>query len=204
MTRALATSLPVVPHVRPRSAARAGYAGAAVLELADADALTAALRPCTTILQLIGTVRARFAAGDTYETSDIGSTRLLADSGRAAGVDHIVLLSSVGAGNPRGAYFRAKAEAERLCRDSGIPATVFRPSFLDGPGRKAPWWAKVLAAPLGARWRVMPLDALARALLHAAMTRSHLGEVLEGRSLWDAVREAQDFEAPRTSTAMLI
>ena len=181
--------IPAVPHRRPKSASEG--TGAAVFELSDREALVSALGTCTTILQLIGTTRARFKSGDTYETSDIGTTRQLVEAGQGAGIDHLLLLSSVGAGRPRGAYFRAKAEAERICVESGIPTTVFRPSFLDGPGRRAPLWAKVLASPLGPRWRVMPLSDLSRAMLHTALNRSHLGEVLEGRGLWDLVAEAR-------------
>ena len=191
---ARARGIPVVPHARPKSATKAP--GAAVFDLSDVTALASSLRTCTTILQLIGTMRSRFAAGDTYETSDIGTTRQLVESGREAGIDHVILLSSAGAGKPRGAYLRAKAEAERLCLDSGIPATVFRPSFLDGPGRRAPLWAKALISPWGPRWRVMPLEVLSRTMLQVAVNRTHLGELLEGRPLWDAVAEAQGFRRP--------
>ena len=188
---ARARKIPVLPHVRPRSSAKALDADAVVFELSDRAALVSALRGCTTVLQLIGTMRSRFADGDTYETSDIGTTRQLVDAGKAAGIDHLLLLSSVGAGKPRGAYFHAKAEAERLCRESGIPTTVFRPSFLDGPGRRASLWVKAIASPMGERWRVMPIRELSRAMLHVAVNRSHLEEVLEGRALWDVVTQSK-------------
>lgn len=177
--------IPAIPHARPKSQTKAP--GSAVFELADTAALVSALKECTTVLQLIGTMRARFAAGDTYETSDIGTTRQLVEAAKLAGIDHLLLLSSAGAGKPRGDYLRTKAEAERLCTASGVPTTVFRPSFLDGPGRKTPLWAKILVAPLGPVWKVMPLADLSRAMLRVAVDRSHLGEVLEGRPMWDVV-----------------
>jgi hypothetical protein len=37
----------------------------------------------------------------------------------------------------------------------------------------------------------MPLRALSAAMLHVAVNRSHLGEILEGRALWDLVAEAR-------------
>ena len=97
-----------------------------------------------TVVQLIGTIRARFKSGDTYETSDIGTTRQLVDAAKLAGsIDHIVLLSSVGAGRPIGAYLKAKAAAEKLVVDSGIPYTILRPSTFDGEGHKPPpGWAR--------------------------------------------------------------
>ena len=96
----LATGLEVdiVPHLRPRTAeGRTLHPQATVLDLTDAPALDAALTGCTTVLQLIGTMRKRFADGDTYESSDIGTTRCLVESALRTGVDHLVLLSSVGA-----------------------------------------------------------------------------------------------------------
>ena len=107
--------VPVVAHVRPKSASSElaqGWPRKAVVELADPAALGEAMRGSTTVLQLIGTMRKRFGAGDTYETSDIGTTRQLVEAAKGAGVDHLVLLSSLGAGRPVGAYLKAKAEAK--------------------------------------------------------------------------------------------
>ena len=129
--------------------------GAAVLELADAPALETALSGaggaggCTTVVQLIGTMRKRFSTGDTYETSDIGTTQQLVDAAKKTGVDHLVLLSSVGAGSPMGAYLQAKARAEAIVRESGIPFTIFRPSAFVGEGHRPPPGMKLLTRALG-------------------------------------------------------
>jgi nucleoside-diphosphate-sugar epimerase len=184
MKAASAAGADVVPHVRPKSAAKAGLPGAAVFELDDRAALVAALRSCTTVVQLIGTVRKRFAAGDTYETSDVGTTRSLAEAAREAGVDHLILLSSVGAGKPMGAYLKAKAAAEQLFVDSGIPYTLFRPSIFK---HVAPPGIGLLGPLLG-KYKAIGSDELAVALLHAAQRREPLGVALEGRSLWDVVK----------------
>lgn len=180
---------PAVPHARPKSVARAPP-GAAVVDLSDHAGLVAALRGCTTVVQLIGTMRKRFAAGDTYETSDIGTTRQLVDAAKDAGVDHLVLLSSVGAGKPRGAYLKAKAEAERLVRDSGLPYTIFRPSAFVGEEHQPPRLLVRLASLAPARYRPIRLEQLARAILHVALARAPLGTVLEGAPLWDEVARA--------------
>ncbi len=187
-----ARGIAMVPHLRPKHAGGGATVDprAAVLELADADALLAALRGCTTVMQLIGTMRKRFAAGDTYETSDIGTTRQLIDAAtRAGSVDHVVLLGAVGAGKPRGAYLHAKAEAERIVRESGLPFTIFRPSFLVGEGRRPPPGAGLLTRAFGLT-RLQPITVveLASAMLRVAVERAALGEVLEGDSLWKWVQ----------------
>ena len=66
----------LVPHYRPKSAqGKTLHPQAAVLDLTDAQALDAAMQGCTTVMQLIGTMRKRFSTGDTYETSDIDTTQ---------------------------------------------------------------------------------------------------------------------------------
>jgi uncharacterized protein YbjT (DUF2867 family) len=177
--------LAVVPHARPRSAGKLSHPRAAILELEDAQALVGAMRGCTTVLQLIGTMRKRFAVGDTYESSDIGTTRLLVQAAREAGVDHLVLLSSVGAGRPVGAYLKAKAAAEQLVRESGFDYTILRPSaFEDRDGGHMPL-ARAITKTLGfTKYRPISLRELASALLRVAAARAPLGVALEGDSLW--------------------
>jgi uncharacterized protein YbjT (DUF2867 family) len=182
----------LMPHRRPRTAHRAeADSRAKVLELEDASALDTALQGVTTVLQLIGTVRKRFSAGDTYETSDVGTTRALIEAARRAGVDHFVLLSSVGAGRPVGAYLKAKARAESLVTESKLPFTIFRPSVFIGEGQQAPPGMEALTRLFSlVRYRPIRIEDLARAILYVARTRAALGAVLEGKALWDTVEGA--------------
>jgi uncharacterized protein YbjT (DUF2867 family) len=178
-----------VVHVRPRSLEKyrrqqPGGPEPAVFELADAQALAAHMAGCHAVVSMIGTMRERFGSGDTYAASDVGTTRLLADAAKAAELRHFVLLSAAGAGSVRGAYYDAKREAERIVRDSGIPWTVARPSFLVGNGRGlgGAW------LPGGIGWlddvRSIPVGVVAAALVRVVAEASHRGEVLAGRHLW--------------------
>lgn len=181
----------VVPHVRPKTAAqgRSLHSRAAVLELSQTDELANVLKDRTTVLQLIGTMRKRFATGDTYESSDIGTTQHLVAAARRAGtIDHFILLSSVGAGRPMGAYLQAKARAEAIVRDSGIPFTIFRPSAFVGEGHRLPPGAEGLMKLIGTKkYRPIPVETLAKTLLYVVRTRAPLGQVLEGEELWRIV-----------------
>jgi uncharacterized protein YbjT (DUF2867 family) len=183
-----ARGLEVRPHVRPASAAKLSHPRQVALELGD-PALVQAMTGCTTVVQLIGTMRKRFAKGDTYETSDIGTTRQLVEAAKRAGVRHFVLLSSVGAGRPWGAYLKAKAQAEALVRASGLDFTILRPSaFEDREGQWMPG-ARALTRLLGlAAYEPIRLEELARAIVHVAETGGPTGVALEGSSLWAAVR----------------
>jgi uncharacterized protein YbjT (DUF2867 family) len=181
----------LLAHARPKSAGRLGDRPVAAIELSDPK-LVDALRGCTTVVQLIGTMRKRFSAGDTYETSDIGTTRQLVEAAKASGtVDHLVLLSSVGAGSPRGAYLKAKAEAERLVTSSGIPYTIFRPSaFADREGVFLPGMGAITRLLGLKKYEPIKLAELAAAILFAATERAPLGVALEGAPLWDVVARA--------------
>ncbi|MEW6430939.1 MAG: NAD(P)H-binding protein [Myxococcota bacterium] len=186
-----ARGLEVRPHVRPASAAKLSHPRRVVLDLGD-PALVDALIGCTTVVSLVGTMRKRFASGDTYETSDVGSARQLVEAGKRAGVRHFVLLSSVGAGRPVGAYLKAKARAEALVRESGIPFTIFRPSaFEDREGQAMPG-VRALTKLLGlASYQPIRLEELAAAIVHVAAMGGPTGVALEGKSLWAVVREAE-------------
>lgn len=181
----------VVPHVRPKSAATLTHPAKVAVELDDSAALTKAMEGCSTVVQLIGTMKKRFASGDTYESSDIGTTRTLVNAAKQAGVDHVVLLSSVGAARPLGAYLQAKAKAEALVRESGLDFTVLRPSaFEDREGQSMPG-ARTITSLLGlTKYQPITLLELASALLQVSKERSPLGVALEGQPLWDVVKAA--------------
>lgn len=186
---AQAKKVDFVAHRRPKAGEEVTGGSVAVFELKDEAKLVEALKSCTTVVQLIGTMRKRFSKGDTYETSDIGTTRQLVDAAKKAGtIDHIVLLSSVGAGKPMGAYLKAKAEAERIVRDSGIAYTIFRPSAFDGEGHAPPPGSYLITNLFNLnRYKPIRVDSLAQAILHAARERKPLNIALEGEQLWDQV-----------------
>ena len=73
--------------------------------------------------------------GQTFEKVDAAGTEALVAAAVAAGVPRIVYMSGAGAAAdaPRH-WFRAKWRAEEAVRGSGIGYTIFRPSWIYGPG----------------------------------------------------------------------
>ena len=110
----------------------------------------------------------------SYRTGNVDSTRALVTAAQAAGVRHIVLVSSLGA-DPRSSngYFRSKGEAEHLVIGSGLKATIIRTPLLLGPGTAGGRALLRTAAGRSARvlgggtHRLRPLDVddLCRAIL---------------------------------------
>jgi uncharacterized protein YbjT (DUF2867 family) len=198
----------VTLHVRPQTAARHPLGKdpeALVCDLADSAALDRGMARCDAVAALVGTMRNRFAAGDTYETSDYLPVVHLAESAKRVAARqprHFVLLSSLGARPGRG-YLGWKWRAEEAVRQSGLPWTVLRPSFLDTRGtaalpsdggvRRPPpiigSLARVLGVLPGLRrraddLRAMPVDVLCRAITRILRERAPTGAVLTGRTLW--------------------
>src|ERR1700694_4644184 len=96
-----AAGLSVIPHVRPKTAAKHPMGkdpDALICDLSDAAALDAAMARVQAVVCLVGTMKKRFATGDTYESSDYQPVVYLVESARRAGPDarHFVLLSSFG------------------------------------------------------------------------------------------------------------
>ncbi len=149
----------------------------------DVAKLTEGMRGCDAVVQLIGTVKARFAEGD-YEEIDYGTTVALGEAAKAAGVPRLLLLSSVGAGSPRGKYLAVKRKTEEWVGKSGLEYTIVRPSFIVGTGRRAAQLLGTLTYPIPSL-RGIEVHELARVFLRALERRAEVrDQILEGRSLW--------------------
>ncbi len=195
-------------HVRPSSADKTPLAKdprTDIFDLGNAAELERVLGECDAVLSLIGTMQKRFAAGDTYESSDVGTTRQLTKGAVASGVPRFLLLSSVGAGG-MGSYLKMKRECEQIVETSGLAWTIFRPSILVSPddapeathgSRKAPPGAGAFFGAVGAlpglsgwanRMRPIPISVLCRAFLSVLRSPQN-GTILEGDALWAAGKD---------------
>lgn len=167
-------------------------------QLDDVASLTKALEGCNAVIQTIGTTRAQFAPGVSYETVDYGTTVALIQAAQNVGIKRFVLLSSVGAGSPVGSYLQWKARTEQAVQASGLDWVIARPSAIVGEGRQL---MALASAPLkivsklpvvsgfGLRYQAIDVHDLARCLVNALDITPK--QILEGRSLWDVVGSKQ-------------
>jgi uncharacterized protein YbjT (DUF2867 family) len=147
---------------------------------------------------LVGTMRSRFAAGDTYESSDYRPVVQLVESARrvpAAEPRYFVLLSSLGA-RPGSGYLGWKFKAEEVVRASGLPYAIVRPSFLDDGAQRRP--PSLVGATLRLAGRIpglrgfsddvrpMPVEVLCRAVARMLKNRAPAASTVTGRQLWQA------------------
>ena len=197
----------VIPHVRPKTAERHPLGKdpvALVIDLAESPRLDAAMARAQAVVCLVGTMRKRFAAGDTYESSDYRSVVQLVESAKrvpAAQPRSFVLVSSLGA-RPGAGYLGWKHKAEQGVRESGLPFAILRPSVLDsthagsqpsdGVQRKPPPLLGAMVRLIGALpglrdvsldWRPMPVEVLCSAIARI-LEGTAPNAVLVGRDLW--------------------
>ena len=201
--------LQATPHLRPKTAPRHPLGKdpeALVCDLSDSASLDRGMAPCDAVVCLVGTMRRRFQQGDTYESSDYQPVVQLVDSAKRVpgGPRHFVLLSALGAREGKG-YLGWKWRAEQAVRESGLPWTILRPSFLDSRGTgSAPSDGRARRPPplvdgalqllrmlpglrgVADDLRSMSIDVLCRAIVPVLRDRAPTGTIMTGRDLWQA------------------
>ncbi len=96
------------------------------------------IAPGATLVHLVGTPRPNPFKADAFQAVDLASVRAMLAAARAARVAHIVYVSVAQPAPVMRAFVAVRAEAERLIRASGIPATFLRPWYVLGPGHRWP------------------------------------------------------------------
>ena len=202
-----------IAHVRPDSASlerhrtRFEAAGAEVETTAwEPDALAerfAELQP-THVFALLGTTRKRAAsegmrAVEAYERVDYGMTAMLIDAAIAGGSKpRFIYLSAAGVSeSSRSPYLEVRWRAEKKLRESGLPLTIARPSFIVGREESRPgerFAATVgdgllaVAGALGARtledrYRSTTARELGEALVRLAGDDAFVGRIVHSEEL---------------------
>ena len=110
------------------------------LELCPGDAtrpetLSGALAGCEAVIHLIGIIREFPDKQVTFQRLHVDATRNILAATRDQGIRRYLHMSSNGTRKDGVAeYHKSKWAAEELVRNSGLDATIFRPSVIFGPG----------------------------------------------------------------------
>lgn len=174
-SRKAASSLPAADNIRPIIA---GYG--------DVAGLAEAFEGMEAVIHLAGILVE--SGNSSYQSANVDTTAEVVEAAEKAGVDHVVLVSVIGAdAYSTNAYYRSKGEAEKIVRASGLKSTIIRTPILLGPGT-AGAEALVKSATAGrakllggGRHTVRPLDVddLSRAILHACHIPPESSETYE-------------------------
>lgn len=101
-------------------------------DVTDPASLEAAIDGCTRVVHLVAIIKGRPA--DFERVMTVGTQNVVA-AAKSAGCERFVLMSALGTSDPPTVpYYAAKLAEEREVEASGLEYTIFRPSFIFGPG----------------------------------------------------------------------
>ena len=104
-----------------------------VIDYLDRDAMTGAARGCSHIIHLVGIIRE--TRGSSFAHAHEGTTAVVLEAARAAGVSRIIYLSILGAASASAnACLASRGRAENLLLEAGIPSLVMRIPMVLGEG----------------------------------------------------------------------
>src|SRR5882762_2402784 len=104
----------------------------------DKNSVVLQIPPAETFVRLIGVTHPNPAKKDDFRAVDLGSARAAIDAAREAGIRHFVYVSVAQPAPVMKFYIEVRAEAEKMIRESGMNATIPRPWYVLGPGRRWP------------------------------------------------------------------
>jgi uncharacterized protein YbjT (DUF2867 family) len=108
----------------------------------DKNSFASQIPPAETFVQLVGVTHPNPAKKDEFRAVDLGSARAAIEAARQAGVTHFVYVSVAQPAPVMKFYVAVRAEVEQMIRDSGLNATILRPWYVLGPGRRWPLFLK--------------------------------------------------------------
>ena len=102
-------------------------------DIADPSSFAESLKGCRAVIHLVGIIRE--TGRNTFKRVHIVGTQNVVEACRDAGVTRLLHMSALGARpDAPSRYHRSKWEAEEIVRQSGLQATIFRPSVIFGAG----------------------------------------------------------------------
>ncbi len=104
-------------------------------DVSDKDAVSSVLEAADAVIFNIGILRAFPSQGITFEALQRDAAVAVIDAMKAAGVPRLLLMSAAGVRRPGTPYQETKLAAEDHAWQSGLDATVFRPSVIFGDPR---------------------------------------------------------------------
>jgi nucleoside-diphosphate-sugar epimerase len=96
------------------------------------------VRGCDTMVHLVGVSHPSPAKAAQFRSIDLASLLQAVPVAREADVRHFVYVSVAHPAPVMKEYIAARVEAEQAIRDAGLNATILRPWYVVGPGRRWP------------------------------------------------------------------
>ncbi len=139
----------------------------------DAATFQPRIAPADTFVQLVGVAHPSPAKAAQFRSIDLVSAKAGIRAASAAGIQHFIYVSVAHPAPIMHEYIAARTEAEETLRASGLNATILRPWYVLGPGRRWPlvllpaYW--ILGALPGTRESARRLGLVTRAQMIATL-----------------------------------
>ena len=105
----------------------------------DGATYAARVPPCDTFVQLVGVTHPNPSKAAEFRTVDFSSTQAAVKAAREASIQHFVYVSVAQPAPVMKCYVQVRAQCEEMIRASGLNATILRPWYVLGPGRRWPY-----------------------------------------------------------------
>ncbi len=141
-----------------------------------------------TLVHLVGVSHPSPSKAAEFRSIDLVSAKEAVKAALAAKVEHLVYVSVAHPAPVMRDYIAARAEAEDGIRAAGLSATILRPWYVLGPGRRWPlllkpayWILEALPATRESARRLglVTLAQMVRALVHAVENPAHGIRIVE-------------------------
>jgi uncharacterized protein YbjT (DUF2867 family) len=104
----------------------------------EKNSFVSQIAPAETFVQLVGVTHPSPAKKDQFRAVDLISARASIEAAREAGIKHFVYVSVAQPASLMKEYIAVRSEGEKMLRESGMNATILRPWYVLGPGRRWP------------------------------------------------------------------
>jgi nucleoside-diphosphate-sugar epimerase len=128
------------------------------------DSVRTAIRPGDSVVHLVGTPHPTPTKADQFEKVYLVSIRATVSAAKQVGISHLVYLSVAQPAPIMQAYLWVRALGEAIIREARLTATIVRPWYVLGPGRR---WPKL----------IVPLYKIAEMIPATRATAERLGLV---------------------------
>jgi uncharacterized protein YbjT (DUF2867 family) len=107
-------------------------------DVLNMQSIEAALQPEDTVIHLVGTPHPTPSKADQFEKVDLVSIRATVTAAKNAKISHLIYVSVAQPAPIMQSYLWIRTLGETMIRESGLTATVLRPWYVLGPGRRWP------------------------------------------------------------------
>ncbi|HEX2930287.1 MAG TPA: NAD(P)H-binding protein [Candidatus Binatia bacterium] len=107
----------------------------------DENSIAIALRPGDTVVHLVGTPHPTPTKADQFDRIDLMSIRCTVQAAKRVAISHLVYVSVAQPAPIMAHYLWVRSLGETMIREAGLTATIVRPWYVLGPGRR---WPKLI------------------------------------------------------------